>query len=113
MTFLKYHRDIDVAFGKIHEGYTLGYSIFRASELKKVGGFPKIDTRVTDRISFAIVKDSLCYHMVKPLDPILHTIHWLDHGFGKELRFGLNSPKTSVKLFFRFLIKKRHGYHRN
>jgi len=111
MTFLKSNENIDVAFGKIREGYTLGCSIFRTSRLKKVGGFPMIDTRVTDRVTFAIVKDSYCDHVIKPLDPILHTVRWMNHGFGTELRFGLNNnPRTSVQLFFRFLFRKKPAY---
>lgn len=111
MTFLRSHENIDCAFGKIREGYTLGCSIFRTSALKRAGGFPRIDTRVTDRVSFVIVKDSYCDHIIKPLDPILHTVHWMNQGFGTELRFGLNNnPRTSVQLFFRFLFRKKPGY---
>lgn len=111
IAFLKSNQNIDCAFGKIKEGYTLGCSIFRTSTLKEVGGFPRIDTHVTDRITFAIVKDSFCYHVIKPLDPILHTMHWMTHGFGTELRFGINNnPKTSVQLFFHFMRRKRPDY---
>ena len=66
--------------GRSEEGYTLGCMICKTEEFKRRGGFPRLDSYVTNRFgsSFMFLEDAVCEHRVsRGVNVFGHVLHFL------------------------------------
>jgi glycosyltransferase involved in cell wall biosynthesis len=106
--------DVIAVAGRTKEGYTLGCMICKTAEFKEAGGFPKLDSYVSNRLGsrMAILEDAVCDHMVpRGLAPIQHCLYFLTKYFQTESKVGFyHNPVESVRMAVGFLRKGLPDY---
>ena len=106
---LEKYTEVIAVCGKAPYHHTLGCMICRTEEFKKVGGFPKLDDLVLEKLGPKIItlEDAICDHLIKRgLEPLFHNLHFLCHGFQTENRAGwCNTPKKQAWIIYGFLKK--------
>ena len=108
---LKNNENVVCVSGRTKEGYTLGCTVCKAKLFKKLGGFPKLDSLVSNRVKFVVLDDVFCKHLVSELQVFRHLLHWFVHGFYSESKFGFSVGVTKgYKLIFGFLLKRKPSY---
>jgi hypothetical protein len=104
---LQDHPEIIAVCGRTPVHHTLGCMICRTEELKKAGGFPKLDSYVLRKFGPKILSlgDAVCEHYIKRgFEPIQHNLHFLCHGFQTEERAGwCNNPIDQVWMVYSYL----------
>ena len=114
MTKLETTPNVVAVVGRTEEGYTLGCMICKTEEFKRRGGFPRLDSYISNKYgsSFVILEDAVCEHRVgRGIVVIGHVFHFLTHGFQTETRAGIyNNPVASVRLMFQYLKKRLPEY---
>jgi glycosyltransferase involved in cell wall biosynthesis len=97
--------------GRTEEGYTLGCSVCKTETLKRLGGFPRLDSFVTRKVKFLILNDLICEHLVSELSVFQHLFHWFVHGFYSDSKFGFSPGVVpSYRLMFDFLLRRKPSY---
>jgi len=100
--------------GRTEVGYTLGCMICKTAEFKEAGGFPKLDSYVSNKLGsrMAILEDAVCDHMVpRGLAVIQHSLYFLTKYFQTESKVGFyHNPVESVRALVRFLWKGQPDY---
>jgi glycosyltransferase involved in cell wall biosynthesis len=88
---------------------TLGCMICKTKQFKEVGGFPKLDSFLDDKLGdrFVVVSDAICEHQApRGLAVIQHTLRYLTVAFQAETKVGVyHNPIWSVKQIFSYLKK--------
>jgi hypothetical protein len=106
MQVLQTHPEITAVCGKAPVHHTLGCMICRTKELKRAGGFPKLDDHVLRKLGPKVLtlEDAVCEHQIKRgFGPIRHNLHFLCHGFQTEERAGwCYSPKKQIFMVYGF-----------
>ena len=111
MQALQAHPKITAVCGKTPVHYTLGCMICKTQEFKSAGGFPKLDSQVSQKLGSKMltIEDAVCEHQIKRgFGPIRHNLHFLCHGFQTEQRAGwCYNPKKQIWMIYAFL---KEGY---
>jgi len=114
MAALRAQPSLIAVCGRTPVCYTLGCMIFRTKEFKNIGGFPKLDDRVTSKLGSKMLtlKDAVCEHQIKRgFEPIRHNLHFLCHGFQTESRVGWwFSPVDTIRVVFGYLKQRYPDY---
>lgn len=106
MDYLNKHSEVVAVFG----GLTEGAMICRTQRFKDVGGWPKADNYIWNKLSNQIVSVNVNLQHLYPkrLDLIKHTYYWLRRDFQTEMRAGTyHNPVAALK---QSLKSARHGY---
>jgi glycosyltransferase involved in cell wall biosynthesis len=95
-------------------GETLGCVICKTKQFKEVGGFPKMDSYLEDKLGDRLVKlsDAICEHDIPRGIPVIqHMLYGLMLNFQTESKVGVyHNPRKSVKQIFSFLKEGSPDY---
>jgi glycosyltransferase involved in cell wall biosynthesis len=95
-------------------GDTLGCIICKTKQFKEVGGFPKMDSYLEDKLGdrFVILSDAICEHEIPRGIPVIqHMLYGLMLNFQTESKVGVyHNPRKSVKQIFSFLKEGSPDY---
>ena len=95
-------------------GDTLGCIICKTKQFKEVGGFPKMDSFLEDKLGdrFVILSDAICEHEIPRGIPVIqHMLYGLMLNFQTESKVGVyHNPRKSVKQIFSFLKEGSPDY---
>jgi glycosyltransferase involved in cell wall biosynthesis len=95
-------------------GETLGCIICKTKQFKEVGGFPKMDSYLEDKLGDRFVKlsDAICEHEIPRGIPVIqHMLYGLMLNFQTESKVGVyHNPRKSVKQIFSFLKEGSPDY---
>lgn len=101
--------ELVVVGGKVKDGYTLGCVICKTEEFKRIGGWPRLDSYISNKYGSKIgcAENTACNHIIPRGLRGLH-LKWLFHGFQTENRAGFyHHPREIIKTIFRCLWKRR------
>jgi glycosyltransferase involved in cell wall biosynthesis len=113
MRYLMQHPEAVTVGGRFKTGYTCGCIICRAKEFIKLGGFPRLETTLGQKLGkrAATVEDAICEHIAPPLTFISRQFYWLTEGYQTESKIGFNvSPRQSLTLMAQYLWAKEPEY---
>jgi glycosyltransferase involved in cell wall biosynthesis len=93
---------------------SLGNTICKTEQFKEVGGFPKLDCYLEEKLGdrFVVLSDAVCEHEIsRGIEVIQHMLHSFTQGFQTESKVGVyHNPRMSVKQIFSFLKEGSPDY---